>query len=204
MAGSSSNAQWGTSSYPPSPGTPQESYHEQDGDPSSTAASSVFLEGRIGSSSRPRRKQGDIAPGTSSRRFATQCATVDDPSSDMHDQHNASSVPIYMTATFKGSAGAGKYDCKVMPMHDTSLACHTSADPSYSLVCSLLDTRSGNPTRSFLGELSSYLVQSGYRTSADLALSSSRQNTISPRYQTQSTLSLCHLEWERWMSFYEV
>lgn len=106
MADSTSTSNWGTASYPPSPGTA----HDGDNDaeaygtgPSSTAASSVFLpdSGRA----RPRRKR-DL------RRFATQCATVDDPASDMHDQHNASSVPIYMTATFKGTAGAGRYDCK--------------------------------------------------------------------------------------------
>lgn len=102
----SSNASsvWGTSSYPPSPGAANDAdqYGAIETGPSSTAASSVFLpdSGRA----RPRRKR-DL------RRFATQCATVDDPASDMHDQHNASSVPIYMTATFKGTAGAGKYDC---------------------------------------------------------------------------------------------
>jgi hypothetical protein len=73
-------------SYPPSPGgTAHENDTEEAYDdgtrPSSTAASSVYLPDRA----RPRQKR-DL------RRFATQCATVDDPASDMHDQHNASSV----------------------------------------------------------------------------------------------------------------
>ena len=117
-----SNAQWGTSSYPPSPGTPHESF--VDNDPSSsTAASSVYLPGDR--APRPRRvhglQKGDLHQQATTRRFATQCATVDDPSSDMHDQHNASSVPIYMTATFKGSAGAGKFDCRLFNLSFYSL-----------------------------------------------------------------------------------
>lgn len=114
-------AQWSTSSYPPSPGTPHESFN--DNDPSSTAASSVYLPSiEDGRAARPRRKHQQQHDGLApARRFATQCATVDDPSSDMHDQHNASSVPIYMTATFKGSAGAGKYDCEFMPCIDHDL-----------------------------------------------------------------------------------
>ncbi|KAH7884666.1 Cys/Met metabolism PLP-dependent enzyme-domain-containing protein [Phlebopus sp. FC_14] len=51
-------------------------------------------------------------------KFSTLCATVDNP--DERDQHGASSVPIYQTATFKGVHG--RYDY----------------------------TRSGNPTRSHL------------------------------------------------------
>ncbi|GJJ08315.1 hypothetical protein Clacol_002526 [Clathrus columnatus] len=50
--------------------------------------------------------------------FSTQCATVENPS--QKDQYNASSVPIYQTATFKGMNGEYDY------------------------------TRSGNPTRSHL------------------------------------------------------
>lgn len=50
-------------------------------------------------------------------------ATVENPSVALKDQHGSSSVPIYQTATFKGMDGAFDY------------------------------TRSGNPTRSFLGAL---------------------------------------------------
>jgi hypothetical protein len=57
-------------------------------------------------------------------RFSTLCATVENPSASHKDQHGSSSVPIYQTATFKGVGG--EYD--------------------YS--------RSGNPTRSHLGEYS--------------------------------------------------
>ncbi|CEQ41179.1 SPOSA6832_02871 [Sporobolomyces salmonicolor] len=53
-------------------------------------------------------------------KFATQCATVDNPDPSHKDQHGASSVPIYQTATFKGMGGQYDY------------------------------TRSGNPTRSHL------------------------------------------------------
>lgn len=53
-------------------------------------------------------------------RFATQCATVDNPDPQHKDQYGSSSVPIYQTATFKGMGGAYDY------------------------------TRSGNPTRSHL------------------------------------------------------
>ncbi|ORY70619.1 Cys/Met metabolism PLP-dependent enzyme-domain-containing protein [Leucosporidium creatinivorum] len=53
-------------------------------------------------------------------RFATQCATVDNPDPSHKDQHGSSSVPIYQTATFKGMGGQYDY------------------------------TRSGNPTRSHL------------------------------------------------------
>ncbi|GAA5879030.1 hypothetical protein JCM8547_006223 [Rhodosporidiobolus lusitaniae] len=53
-------------------------------------------------------------------RFATLAATVDNPDPSHKDQHGASSVPIYQTATFKGMGGAYDY------------------------------TRSGNPTRSHL------------------------------------------------------
>ncbi len=56
---------------------------------------------------------------TTGYRFSTICATIDDPAH--HDQYGASSVPIYMSATFKGPPGA-EFD--------------------YS--------RSGNPTRSML------------------------------------------------------
>lgn len=52
-------------------------------------------------------------------RFSTLCATVDDPAH--HDQYGSSSVPVYLSATFKGPPGA-EFD--------------------YS--------RSGNPTRSML------------------------------------------------------
>lgn len=55
-------------------------------------------------------------------RFATQCATVDNPDPSHKDQYGSSSVPIYQTATFKGMGGQYDY------------------------------TRSGNPTRSHLGE----------------------------------------------------
>ena len=55
-------------------------------------------------------------------RFSTLCATVDSPDADHKDQHGSSSVPIYQTATFKGVGGQYDY------------------------------TRSGNPTRSHLGE----------------------------------------------------
>lgn len=58
--------------------------------------------------------------------FSTQCATVENPS--QKDQYNASSVPIYQSATFKGMNG--EYD--------------------YS--------RSGNPTRSHLGASSLFKV----------------------------------------------
>jgi len=54
-------------------------------------------------------------------RFATQCATVDNPDPQHKDQYGSSSVPIYQTATFKGMGGTYDY------------------------------TRSGNPTRSHLG-----------------------------------------------------
>jgi cystathionine beta-lyase len=50
--------------------------------------------------------------------FSTQCATVENPG--QKDQHGASSVPIYQSATFKGMGGAYDY------------------------------SRSGNPTRSHL------------------------------------------------------
>ncbi|GAA5999772.1 uncharacterized protein JCM10292_003738 [Rhodotorula paludigena] len=53
-------------------------------------------------------------------RFATQCATVENPDPAHKDQYGASSVPIYQTATFKGMGGQYDY------------------------------TRSGNPTRSHL------------------------------------------------------
>ncbi|GAA5952602.1 hypothetical protein JCM3765_002219 [Sporobolomyces pararoseus] len=53
-------------------------------------------------------------------KFATQCATVDNPDPSHKDQHGSSSVPIYQTATFKGMGGAYDY------------------------------SRSGNPTRSHL------------------------------------------------------
>ncbi|GAA5907493.1 hypothetical protein JCM8208_001393 [Rhodotorula glutinis] len=53
-------------------------------------------------------------------RFATQCATVDNPDPQHKDQYGSSSVPIYQTATFKGMGGTYDY------------------------------TRSGNPTRSHL------------------------------------------------------
>ncbi|KAI0661562.1 cystathionine beta-lyase [Cubamyces menziesii] len=56
-------------------------------------------------------------------RFSTLCATVDSPDADHKDQHGSSSVPIYQSATFKGVGN--RYDY----------------------------TRSGNPTRSHLGEL---------------------------------------------------
>ena len=54
-------------------------------------------------------------------KFATQCATVENPDSTHKDSYGSSQVPIYQTATFKGMGG--QYD--------------------YS--------RSGNPTRSYLG-----------------------------------------------------
>jgi hypothetical protein len=53
-------------------------------------------------------------------KFSTLCATVENP--NLKDQHGASSVPIYQTATFKGMGGEYDY------------------------------TRSGNPTRSHLGQ----------------------------------------------------
>jgi cystathionine beta-lyase len=55
-------------------------------------------------------------------RFATEVVTVD----NSDDPHNAASVPIYQTATFKqkGATGSGEYD--------------------YS--------RSGNPTRTHVGK----------------------------------------------------
>lgn len=56
--------------------------------------------------------------------FSTLCATVENPNSSHKDQHGSSSVPIYQTATFKGVGG----------------------DYDYS--------RSGNPTRTHLGERS--------------------------------------------------
>ncbi|KAN0062910.1 cystathionine beta-lyase [Thecaphora frezii] len=42
--------------------------------------------------------------GPNGYRFATQCATVDDP--NHKDQYGSSSTPIYMSATFKGPPGA--------------------------------------------------------------------------------------------------
>ncbi|TKY88146.1 hypothetical protein EX895_002856 [Sporisorium graminicola] len=42
--------------------------------------------------------------GANGYRFATQCATVDDP--NHKDQYGSSSTPIYMSATFKGLPGA--------------------------------------------------------------------------------------------------
>lgn len=56
-------------------------------------------------------------------KFSTLCATVENP--NLKDQHGASSVPIYQTATFKGVGGDYDY------------------------------TRSGNPTRSHLGKFQS-------------------------------------------------
>lgn len=55
-------------------------------------------------------------------QFATLCATVDNLNPSLKDQHGSSSVPIYQTATFKGMGGEFDY------------------------------SRSGNPTRSHLGE----------------------------------------------------
>ena len=92
-----------TDSYPPSP---------RDVDASSTVASSLYLD-HSSASRRPRRKQ-DL------RRFATQCAVVDDPDSDHHDQHGSSSVPIYQTATFKGACSAHSY--KAVPAGWTGAA----------------------------------------------------------------------------------
>ena len=42
-------------------------------------------------------------------RFATQCATVDNPDENHKDQHGSSSVPIYQSATFKGLGGEYDY-----------------------------------------------------------------------------------------------
>jgi cystathionine beta-lyase len=60
-------------------------------------------------------------------RFATEVVTVD----NHDDPHNAASVPIYQTATFKqkGATGSGEYD--------------------YS--------RSGNPTRTHLGKIQQHV-----------------------------------------------
>ena len=55
-------------------------------------------------------------------RFSTLCATVENPNPSHKDQYGSSSVPIYQTATFKGVHGEYDY------------------------------TRSGNPTRTHLGE----------------------------------------------------
>lgn len=61
-------------------------------------------------------------------RFATEVVTVD----NSDDPHNAASVPIYQTATFKqkGATAEGQYD--------------------YS--------RSGNPTRTHVGKFSFYMT----------------------------------------------
>lgn len=54
--------------------------------------------------------------------FSTLCATVENPNESHKDQHGSSSVPIYQSATFKGVGNAYDY------------------------------SRSGNPTRTHLGE----------------------------------------------------
>src|ERR1700761_9515398 len=65
---------------------------------------------------------GNLARRQREYAFSTQCVTIDNPSGH-EDAYNASSVPIYQSATFKGSPeDGGQYD--------------------YS--------RSGNPTRSYL------------------------------------------------------
>jgi len=81
------------------------------------------------------------------------------------DQYGSSSVPIYQTATFKGVDGQYDY------------------------------TRSGNPTRSHLGEFIQITVSM-------LMLNSfghrSLQNIISPKFLLLVMLSLCLLEWLLW------
>nr|ASF90237.1 hypothetical protein SPAR06913 [Bartheletia paradoxa] len=47
------------------------------------------------------------APPRKPYRFATACATVDDPNTK--DQYGSSSIPIYQTATFKGMGGVYDY-----------------------------------------------------------------------------------------------
>lgn len=68
-----------------------------------------------------------VASTTRKYRFATEVVTVD----NSDDPHNAASVPIYQTATFKQktATGSGEYD--------------------YS--------RSGNPTRTHVGKLYLFL-----------------------------------------------
>ncbi|PWN42035.1 cystathionine beta-l [Ceraceosorus guamensis] len=56
------------------------------------------------STSKPRVAAQDRRSGPSGHRFATTCATVDDP--NHKDQYGSSSTPIYMSATFKGLPGA--------------------------------------------------------------------------------------------------
>ena len=65
--------------------------------------------------------------------FSTLCATVENPNESHKDQHGSSSVPIYQTATFKGVSGAYDY------------------------------TRSGNPTRTHLGEQTRILAGGAMR-----------------------------------------
>lgn len=135
-----------TDSYPPSP---------RDVDASSTVASSLYLD-HSSASRRPRRKQ-DL------RRFATQCAVVDDPDSDHHDQHGSSSVPIYQTATFKGAcvrtslqavlAGLEHGVTAVTPTDLRHMPLLDAATPPAGLPGQIYDySRSGNPTRTFLRE----------------------------------------------------
>ncbi|PLW31905.1 hypothetical protein PCANC_03251 [Puccinia coronata f. sp. avenae] len=61
-----------------------------------------------------------VASQPSPHRFATLCATVDDPDQNHKDRFGSSSVPIYQCSTFKGLDGQYDY------------------------------TRSGNPSRTFL------------------------------------------------------
>lgn len=75
----------------------------------------------------PSSPAASVASTTRRYRFATEVVTVD----NSDDPHNAASVPIYQTATFKqkGATATGEYD--------------------YS--------RSGNPTRTHVGKLYIYI-----------------------------------------------
>lgn len=64
---------------------------------------------------------GTLTPrGKEAYRFATQCATIENPDAGHKDHYGSSQVPIYQTATFKGVGQAYDY------------------------------SRSGNPTRTYL------------------------------------------------------
>ncbi|KAH8920513.1 cystathionine beta-l [Atractiella rhizophila] len=94
-------------------------------DPLTASASSIFSptvnQSEVTTPSEPGRSLSPTASiPKKNYRFSTQVVTIESPDASHADQHNASSVPIYQSATFKGMGG--KYDY----------------------------TRSGNPTRSHL------------------------------------------------------
>lgn len=94
----------------------------------------------------------NLAPLLTSRSFRSvwdDSATVENPSPSLRDQHGSSSVPIYQTATFKGMDGQFDY------------------------------SRSGNPTRSFLGELAFSSSLLAVFRPPDILLVSTRANHAS-------------------------